>query len=101
MTEPLNLSIEALSASHAGALISAVEKATLNSIGKVVDIKHISEDAIRFSIQITADKLDQLSYALLNCNLSLKHGAEDVLQNVANQYSLYRDVNLNLLVGFF
>ncbi len=101
MTETVKLSIEALSASQGSDLISAVEQAATNSIGKVIDITHIPGDVLRFTIQTTADKLEQLSYALSNMGLSFKQGAADVLHNAANQYSLYRNIHLNLSVEFF
>lgn len=101
MTNTVKLSIEALSASQGNDLITAVDQAATNSIGKVIDITHLSEAALRFTIQTTADKLEQLSYGLSAIGLSLKQEACDVLINASNQYSLYRDIHLNLLVEFF
>lgn len=100
MTEPLSISIEALAASHGSALINMVEQATLNSFGKVVEVIEEPEKHIQFSIQTTADKLDQLSFALTNADISLKNGADTVLDYVSEQYSMFRDVHLNLMIGY-
>ena len=100
MAEPLNISIEALAASHGSALINMVERATLNSFGKVVNVIEEPEKHIQFSIQTTADKLDQLSFALADAEISLKNGAETILGYVSEQYSMFRDVHLSLMIGY-
>lgn len=100
MTEPLGISIEALAAPHGSALMNMVEPATLNSFGKAVEVIEEPQNQMQFSIQKTSDEVKQRLFALTDTDIYLKNGAENSLDTLSDQYSMLREVHLDLMIGY-
>jgi len=101
MINTVKLSIEAIASNTGKDLVNVIEHATRNSVSYVTDMKQASETMLQFTIQTTSDKLECLCHRLVGTGLLLKDNAVDILMNAANQYSLYRDIHLDLHVHSF
>lgn len=80
-------------------LIGLIKEVSKNSLSEVLHIDG-SGDAVLVTIQTTADKLEQLGYKLAASGIEIAENAFDVLKNAASQYSLYRDIHLNMSIEF-
>lgn len=101
MISTVKLSIEAIASNTGKDLVNVIHHAAINSVSHVIDMKQASENMLQFTIQTTSDKLETLCHRLVGTGLLLKDNAIDILMNAANQYSLYRDIHLDLHVQSF
>jgi predicted ATP-grasp superfamily ATP-dependent carboligase len=101
MMNTVKLSIEAVASNTGKDLVNVIHHAAVNSISYVIDMKQASGNMLQFTIKTTSDRLESLCHRLVDTGLLLKDNAVDVLMNASGQYSLYRDIHLDLNVESF
>jgi hypothetical protein len=101
MVNTVKLSIEAVASNTGKDLVNVIHHAATHSISYVIDMKQASGNMLHFTIQTTSDKLETLCHRLIGTGLQLKDNAVDVLMNASGQYSLYRDIHLDLSIQSF
>lgn len=75
--------------------IGIIKDVSKNSLSEVLHTRG-SDEAIFVTIQTTADKLEQLGYKMAAAGIEITENALGILKNAAGQYSLYRDIQLNI-----
>lgn len=98
MIDTIKLFIDAKASLHQD-VIGLIKEAAKNSLSEVLHTDGVG-DAVIVTIQTTADKLEQLGFKLAASGIVIAENAVDILQNAANQYSLYRDIHLNMNIEF-
>jgi adenylate cyclase len=77
-------------------LIESIKLVSANSLSEVLHAHKTGENMLLITIKTTADKLEHLGYKLAESGILLAENASDILRNAANQYSLYRNIHLNM-----
>lgn len=96
MIETIKLFIDA-KASLQPNLIDLIKDISKNSLSEVLHTD-VSDNILFVTIQTTADKLEHLGYKLSASGIQMAESATAILKNAAGQYSLYRDIHLNMNV---
>ncbi|MBP9187143.1 MAG: hypothetical protein KBE91_03285 [Bacteroidia bacterium] len=58
--------------------------------------KHTIDNGMNFKIKAFADKLEKLYNNLQEAGLTLAEGSEEKILNAAQQYSVFRDIEITL-----
>lgn len=98
MTTTVNLLLKANATTLSSQLYSELEKAVSNSSCWTLE-KKASVNGIQLRIKAYSDKLEKLHDALLRTGIDLQDGAAEMMQNAANQYSVFRDIEVMLIVN--
>jgi hypothetical protein len=77
-------------------LVELVKQVSVNSLSEVLHAHESGDNMLLITIKTTADKLEHLGYKLAESGILLAENAGDILRNAANQYSLYRNIHLNM-----
>jgi hypothetical protein len=72
-----------------------VSQAIINSVCRCVE-RHATESNIRFTIAVTSDKLVKLYDSLQATQITFDQDYSAIINNAAQQYSVYRDIELIL-----
>lgn len=98
MIDTIKLFIDAKTSLHPD-LIGLIKEAAKNSLSEVLCADGAG-NTVFVTIQTTADKIEQLGFKLAASGIEMAGNAVDVLQNAASQYSLYRDIHVNMNIEF-
>jgi hypothetical protein len=101
MVNTIKLSVEAKAANLETDLLNAVQQVSTNSLSEILDAQTPAHNILSITIQTTSDKLESICYKLAESGILLTQNAGDILLNAASQYSLYRDIHLNLNIEAF
>jgi hypothetical protein len=101
MVNTIKLTVEAKAANLETDLLNAVQQVSTNSLSEILDAQTPAHNILSVTIQTTSDKLEAIYYKLAESGILLTQNAGDILLNAASQYSLYRDIHLNLNIEAF
>lgn len=98
MTNTVNLLFKAHVSSFTSDIIPAVERAITNSSSWVIE-KKTSDNGLSVHVKTYTEKLEKLQYELETAGLELDEQVSAVVANAANQYSVFRDIEVTLVVN--
>lgn len=98
MTTTVNLLLKASVTPLSSNLLTELEKAVSNSSCWTLE-KRASANGIQLRIKAYSDKLEKLYDALVKTGIELQERALLMMQNAANQYSVFRDIEVVLIVN--
>jgi hypothetical protein len=95
MIDTVKLFVDARASLQPG-LVDLIKQVSINSLSEVLYAQESSDNILLITIQTTADKLEHLCYKFTESGIHLAENAGDVLRNASTQYSLYRNIHLNM-----
>lgn len=98
MSTTVNLAIKANTLQVTEDLIEKIESSIKQSSCWVIDTFK-ADHGIQYRIKAFSDKLEKLYDQLCTTGLELFEGSEKMLENAAGQYSVYRDIEITLVVN--
>jgi len=94
----VTLFIEAKTTHLGTEMVNAVKTATCNSISEIVSSNLLGDNALQVLIHTSSDKLESLVFKFANADLHLAENTIEILANAATQYSVHRNIFLNLSI---
>ena len=79
-------------------LITRIENGVMQSSCWIKD-RLTSENELHFQIKAFTDKLEKLYMQLHDCGLELVDGSAEMIKNASTQYSVFRDIEITLVVS--
>lgn len=98
MSTTVNLLLKANTNSLNESLAKSVENAISKSCCWVVE-KLSAENGLQYQIKALSDKLEKLHDELLNSGIEMAEDATAMISNAATQYSVFRDIEITLVVN--
>ncbi len=98
MASTVNLLLKASSNFVTDELTNRIENSVKQSSCWVVE-KLTSDNGIQFQIKAFTDKLEKLYLQLHDTGLDLVEGSAEMISNASNQYSVFRDIEITLVVN--
>lgn len=98
MASTVNLLLKANSKFVTNELANKIENSVKQSNCWVVE-KLTSDNGMQFKIKVFTDKLEKLYLQLHEAGLDLVEGSAEMITNASNQYSVFRDIEITLIVN--
>jgi tRNA A37 threonylcarbamoyltransferase TsaD len=98
MSSKVNLLLKANTNVISDTLAQNVENAISKSCCWVLG-KLSAENGLQFQIRAFSEKLEKLQYELTNTGIELAEDAGAMISNAASQYSVFRDIEVTLIVN--
>lgn len=87
-------STNTLNESLAKNIEQAVSKSSCWVLGKLS-----AENGLQYQIKAFTEKLEKLQYELVNSGVELAEDATAMISNAATQYSVFRDIEVTLIIN--
>lgn len=98
MSTTVNLLLKANTNSLNDALAKNVEQAISKSCCWVLG-KLSAENGLQYQIKAFSEKLEKLQHELVNSGIELAEDTSAMISNAASQYSVFRDIEITLIVN--
>ncbi|MES2691054.1 MAG: hypothetical protein V4658_11665 [Bacteroidota bacterium] len=98
MSTTVNLLLKANTNNLNEALAKNVEQAISKSCCWVLG-KLSAENGLQYQIKAFSEKLEKLQHELVNSGIELAEDATAMISNAASQYSVFRDIEITLIVN--
>lgn len=98
MSTKVNLLLKANTNTLTESLAKDVENAISKSCCWVLG-KLSAENGLQFQIKAFSEKLEKLQYELMNSGIELAEDTGAMISNAASQYSVFRDIEITLIVN--